>query len=106
MSQEAKAMRGLFLALLLCAPAIGDTNVYARRVVIFGSAQADADEMARTGILRHCGRNGGRREGIGCGPTPEAARRACCFFGQRPIVEEGVAYSPVRRQWFACIRYE
>jgi hypothetical protein len=84
--------------------ATADTTIYARKVV-FGSAQADADEMARTGILRHCGRNGGQVEGIGCGPTPEAARRACCFYGKRPIVEEGVAYSPVRRQWFAVIRY-
>jgi hypothetical protein len=95
------------LALVLSCVAVtvtADTTIYARKVV-FGSAQDDAEEMARTGILRHCGRNGGRREGIGCGSTPEAARRACCFFGQRPIVEEGVAYSPVRRQWFAVIRY-
>lgn len=55
------------LAFVLCFVAVaahGDTNVYARRVNI-SSAQIDADEMARTGILRHCGRNGGRREGIG-----------------------------------------
>ena len=39
------------------------------------------------------------------GATPEAARRNCCFFGKRQIVEEGVAYSPARRQWFAVIRY-
>jgi hypothetical protein len=44
-------------------------------------------------------------EGIGMGATPEAARRNCCFFGKRVIVEEGVAYSPARRQWFAVIRY-
>jgi hypothetical protein len=47
----------------------------------------------------------GQYEGIGCGSTPEAARRNCCFFGKRVIVEEGVAYSPARRQWFAVIRY-
>jgi hypothetical protein len=95
------------LAVVLCFVSVaarGDTNIYARRVVI-SSAQQDAEAMARTGILRHCGRNGGQVEGIGCGPTPEAARRNCCFFGQRQIVEEGVAYSPVRRQWFAVIRY-
>lgn len=96
----------LLLFVLLCGVASADTyNVQARRVFI-GSAQADADEMARTGILRHCGRNGGRREGIGCGSTPEAAERACCYYGRYRIVERGVAYSPVRRQWFACIRYE
>jgi hypothetical protein len=96
------------LALLLSCVAVtatADTTIYARKVV-FGSAQADADEMARTGILRHCGRNGGRREGIGCGSTPEAAERACCYYGRYRIVERGVAYSPVRRMWFAVIRYE
>jgi hypothetical protein len=48
-------MRFVLLALLLlCGVASADTtyNVQARRVFI-GSAQADADEMARTGILRH-----------------------------------------------------
>jgi hypothetical protein len=98
----------LLLALVLCIVSVAaraDTNVYARRVV-FSSAQQDAEEMARTGILRHCGRNGGVREGIGTGPTPDAAMRNCCFYGRYRIVERGVAYSPSRRQWFACIRYE
>jgi hypothetical protein len=96
------------LAIVLCftaAASYGDTNIYARRVTI-SSAQDDAEEMARTGILRHCGRNGGRREGIGTGATPEAALRNCCSYGRYRIVEKGVAYSPSRRQWFACIRYE
>jgi hypothetical protein len=39
------------------------------------------------------------------GSTPEAARRNCCFFGKRQIAEQGVAYSPARRMWFAVIRY-
>jgi hypothetical protein len=39
------------------------------------------------------------------GSTPQRAREACCFFGKRQIVEEGVAYSPARRMWFAVIRY-
>lgn len=95
----------LFLALLVCTPAVAETNVYARRVVI-SSAQEDAELMARTGVLRHCGRNGGRREGIGMGATPVSAERACCFYGRYRIVEKGVAYSPVRRMWFAVIRYE
>jgi hypothetical protein len=100
-------MRFLLALVLPCVAvtATADTTIYARRVV-FSSAQADANEMARTGILRHCGGNGGRREGIGCGSTPEAAERACCYYGRYRIVERGVAYSPVRRQWFACIRYE
>jgi len=95
----------LLIVALLCTPAAAETIVYARRVGI-SSAQDDAEFMARTGILRHCGRNGGRREGIGMGPTPEAAERACCFYGRYRIVEKAVAYSPVRRMWFAVIRYE
>ena len=96
----------LALALVFAVPALADTNIYARRVII-SSAQEDAEEMARTGILRHCGRAGGRREGIGMGSTPEAAFRNCCFNnGRYRIVERGVAYSPSRRQYFAVIRYE
>jgi hypothetical protein len=94
------------LALAFAVPALADTtNIYARRVVI-SSAQDDAEEMARTGILRHCGRAGGRREGIGMGSTPEAALRNCCYYGRYRIVEKGVAYSPTRRAYFAVIRYE
>ena len=95
----------LVCSLLFCVPALADTNIYARRVVI-SSAQQDAEEMARTGVLRHCGRAGGRREGIGTGSTPDAALRNCCFYGRYRIVEKGVAYSPTRRQYFAVIRYE
>jgi len=106
-------MRFVLLALLLlCGVASADTyNVQARRVFI-GSAQADADEMARTGILRHCGRSGGRREGIGFSTAgPDEACASACFWkeamrGRYRIVEKGVAWSPVRRGWFACIRYE
>ena len=91
---------------LVASAAVADTTVYARRATVITSAQADAEEMARTGRLRHCGRNGGRREGIGSGSTPEAAERNCCFFGRYRIVEKGVAWSPVARKWFAVIRYE
>lgn len=93
------------VALAFAVPALADTNIYARRVFI-SSAQDDADEMARTGVLRHCGRAGGRREGIGMGSTPDAALRNCCYYGRYRIVERGVAYSPSRRQYFAVIRYE
>ena len=85
--------------------AVADTNVYARRVTI-SSAQADAESMARTGIMRHCGTAGGRREGIGFSTAgPDAAERNCCYYGRYKIVERGVAYSPTRRGWFAVIRY-
>ena len=95
----------LALALACSSVAVADTNIYARNVVI-SSAQEDAEHMARTGVLRHCGRAGGRREGIGMGSTPQAAERNCCFYGRYRIVEKGVAYSPTRRMWFAVIRYE
>jgi len=96
----------VFALLLLCSSvAIADTNIYARSVTI-SSAQDDAEHMARTGILRHCGRNGGRREGIGFSTAgPDHALQSCCYYGRYRIVEKGVAYSPARRGWFAVIRY-
>lgn len=105
-------MRRIVCALLvaLCASvAFADGVVINARRVNITSAQQDAETMARTGVLRHCGTAGGRREGIGYGPTPEAAERACCFYsdamrGRYRIVEKGVARGP--RGWFAVIRYE
>ncbi len=84
-----------------------DVIVHARRVTI--TAQQQAEENARTGRLTHCRVLNGMREGIGSGPTPEAAERACCFYndamrGRYRIVEKGVARGP--RGWFAVIRYE
>ena len=70
------------------------------------SAESSAQQMARTGILRHCGRAGGRREGIGFSTaSPSAALRACCYHGRFPIAEQAVVWSPIRRGWFAVIRY-
>ena len=79
-------------------------------VVNVTSAQADAEQMARTGVLRHCGRSGGRREGIGFSTaSADAAVRSCCFYadamrGRCRIVERGVARGP--RGWYAVLRYE
>lgn len=90
---------------LACGSAMADTtyNVTARTVNI-SSAQSDAETMARTGILRHCGRNGGRREGIGfSSSSPDAAMRNCCYYGRYRIVERGVARGP--RGWYAVLRY-
>lgn len=101
-------MRFAFLVALslLSGVAAADTNVYARRVVI-SSAQDDAVVMARTGVLRHLGRAGGRREGIAFSTvSAEAAIRSCCFYGRYRIVDRAVVWSPVRRGWFAVIRYE
>lgn len=103
-------MRRIVCALLvaLCSSvACADGVVINARRVHITSAQQDAETMARTGVLRHCGTAGGRREGIGMGSTPQSAERNCCFNnGRYRIVEKGVAYSPVRRMWFAVIRYE
>jgi hypothetical protein len=99
-------MRNLILALAIscCAPLAAAESIAVTTTVT--TAQADADSMARTGILRHCGRAGGRREGIGFSTAgPDAAERNCCFYGRYKVVERGVAYSHARRGWFAVLRY-
>jgi hypothetical protein len=103
----------LALAFLIASPPgimFGqDVIINARRVSI-SSAQSDAEQMARTGVLRHCGTAGGRREGIGfSSSSASAAEKSCCFYndamrGRYRIVEKGVARGP--RGWFAVIRYE
>ena len=102
-------MRFLYLVALAFVigggSAVADTtyNVTARHVHI-SSAQDDAETMARSGVLRHCGRNGGRREGIGySSSSADAAVRACCYYGRYKIVERGVARGP--RGWYAVLRY-
>jgi hypothetical protein len=93
------------LALIVCLAAVSahaDTRVVVRGPAVV-TAQDHATIIARRGALVHSQCN--QYEGIGMGSTPEAARRNCCFFGKRVIVEEGVAYSPARRMWFAVIRY-
>lgn len=90
--------------------AYGQDVVIATTTTTVVSAQAAAEQMAREGRLRHCGRAGGRREGIGFSTSsPEAAIRSCCFYadamrGRYRIVERGVARGP--RGWYAVIRYE
>lgn len=101
-------MQRIVCALLvaLCASvACADGVVIKARRVNITSAQQDAETMARTGVLRHCGTAGGRREGIGfSSSSPDAALRNCCYYGRYRIVEKGVARGP--RGWFAVIRYE
>jgi hypothetical protein len=95
----------LAVAFMCATPGImfgQDVIVHARRVNI-SSAQDHALVLARRGTLVHSHCN--QTEGIGMGSTPEAARRNCCFFGRKVIVDEGVAYSPTARKWFAVIRY-
>jgi hypothetical protein len=96
----------LLMALAFCGVvAHADTYVVNARNVTISSAQQDAETMARTGVLRHCGKNGGRREGIGfSSSSPDAAVKACCYYGRYRIVERGVARGP--RGWYAVLRYE
>ena len=69
------------------------------------TAQQDAELMARRGAMAHCGRNGGRREGVGFSPvSADAAVKNCCFWGRYRVREIGVARGP--RGWYACVRYE
>ena len=90
-----------FVFALLLAVVAASASAAGPTVIV--TAQDHAVVIARRGVLVHSSCN--RREGIGMGSTPEAARRNCCFFGKRQIAEQGVAYSPARRMWFAVIRY-
>ena len=67
-----------------------------------GTAQGVAEIQAAEGSCRHHGGNAGF-EGVGMGPTPEAALNACCSNG-RPVVDQGVAQGRDGR-WYACRRY-
>lgn len=70
------------------------------------SAQGWADHLAATGSFCHCSRRGGGYEGLGVGPTPDAACRRACFWGQRRVREIGTAWCPARRAYVAVVRYE
>lgn len=96
-------MRYALLALVLCAsPALADSSYRTRTVTVYRSAQDDANEMARTGILAHKGGRG--VEGIGMSSvSADHAIRNCCYWGTRKVKEIGVARGP--RGWFACVRY-
>ena len=95
-----------FVFALLLAFVAASASAAGPTVIV--TAQDHATIIARRGVLVHSGC--GRYEGIGMGSTPQRARESACFFrdamaGRRVIVEEGVAYSPARRMWFAVIRY-
>ena len=68
------------------------------------TAQGVANIMAREGRMRHMGGNPYPYEGVGMGSTPDQALRNCCYSGQRPVADEGVAQGP-NGKWFACRRY-
>ena len=93
----------VLLAALACVHAHADTTVVARRGSVV-SAQDHAVVIARRGSLVHS--SCGQYEGIGFSTvSADKAKRSCCFYGQRTPVDIGVAWSPLRRGWFAVIRY-
>ncbi len=75
-----------------------------------GLAQSKAERQAAMQQCCHVGGGfgGGRAEGVGFSTSsPEDAVRRCCYYGQRPIREQGVAYGYNRRYrvygWYATI---
>ena len=68
------------------------------------TAQQDADEMARTGVMCHRG-NCGCLEGVGMADTRERAIARCCYWNTgHEVIEIGVARGRCGK-WFACVRY-
>jgi len=93
----------LLAALAFASVANADTTVVARRGSVV-TAQDHAVVIARRGSLVHS--SCGQYEGIGFSTvSAEQAKRSCCFYGKRTPVDIGVAWSPLRRGWFAVIRY-
>jgi hypothetical protein len=75
-----------------------------------GLAQSKAERQAAMQQCCHVGGGfgGSRAEGVGFSTSsPEDAVRRCCYYGQRPIREQGVAYGYNRRYrvygWYATI---
>ena len=97
----------LTFAICCCAvvaQADGTTTKTVTTTVTTETAQQDADEMARTGILAHRG-NCGCLEGIGMADTRERAIARCCYWNTgHEVIEVGVARGRCGK-WFACVRY-
>ena len=92
----------LFLVLALTVTAAQAETTVVRSRTVIRSAQEDACEMARTGVLRH--RGGVGCEGVGfSSSSPEQAKANCCYWNQRRLKEVAVVRGA--RGWFACARY-
>ena len=88
----------------IAAQAEVTTTTSVSTTVTTETAQDDADEMARTGILAHRG-NCGCLEGIGMADTRERAIARCCYWNTgHEVIEVGVARGRCGK-WFACVRY-
>ena len=98
-------MKSVLLFLTLVLSSFGVQAAETVTTITITTAQQDAETMARTGILRHCGRSGGILEGIGMsGVSADAALRRCCYWG-RPYREIGIARSR-SGVYFAVVRYK
>ena len=88
----------------IAAQAEVTTTTSVSTTVTTETAQDDADDMARTGILAHRG-NCGCLEGIGMADTRERAIARCCYWNTgHEVIEVGVARGRCGK-WFACVRY-
>lgn len=100
--------RVIYAVIMLATLACGSANAerYYQRTVVrgCGSAQAAADEMARTGVFAHRG-SCGCREGIGMGSTPEQALGNCCFNNGRYSIRERAVARGANGRYYAVIRY-
>jgi hypothetical protein len=95
------------LVVLLASSAVAQDAVIVSRgpvTVVQSSAQDAAVVLARRGALVHTGC--GQTEGIGFSTvSAEHAKRSCCYWGRRTPTDIGIAWSPLRRGWFAVVRY-
>ena len=88
----------------IAAQAEDTTTKTVTTTVTTETAQQDADEMARTGVMCHRG-NCGCLEGVGMADTRERAIARCCYWNTgHEVIEIGVARGRCGR-WFACVRY-
>ena len=89
----------------IAAQAEDTTTKTVTTTVTTETAQDDADEMARTGVMCHRG-NCGCLEGVGMADTRERAIARCCYWNTgHEVIEVGVARGRCGR-WFACVRYK
>jgi hypothetical protein len=73
---------------------------------MLGLAQQKAQQQAAEGKMRHVGGGfgNGNYEGVGFSTvSPDAAIKKCCYWGQRPPVDIGVARGI--NGWYATVIY-
>ena len=86
------------------------TTTSATGIVASGSglAQQKAQQMAQMNMRGHLGGGlgGARYEGVGWSTvSPQHAIQQCCYWGQRPVSQIGVARGS-DGSWYACVLYQ